>query len=252
MKVELDWGAIMVARQPSFLKATYVLEIGGGDFSRLFSLARKYPEKQFFGIDFDYSAAAQNSVKKNSDIKNAHVIKLNATRSIFADDLFDFSFSIAVGEHIAELQIFLSEMSRVIRDKGVYYFVQAPFWTSYKGHHYHHGDAAIVEVLGGYKHLRYNPDQMKDYLINIGWSSDRCDDCVHRIYERDDLSRLSPTETKSIIESSKFSIEFWRDIDDENFNPIIANETVAQLRHVYSLYDLKTKGAEVLLVNQKK
>jgi ubiquinone/menaquinone biosynthesis C-methylase UbiE len=115
MKINMDWGAGRVSQQESFFTAENVLEIGGGDFSRTFALAASFPGKTFFSVDFDYSTAAQRNVRDFASVPNANVIKVNALRSVFRDDLFDFAFSIAVGEHITELDEFLTELPRVLR-----------------------------------------------------------------------------------------------------------------------------------------
>jgi len=180
---KLDWGAKLVARQVEFKNSKYILEIGAGDFSRTVSLATLFPNKIFFGIDFEYSLSAQKTVSNNSNLDNINFIKFNAIKKLFADNLFDFSFSIAVGEHIAELGGFLQEISRILRPGGAYYFVQSPFWTSYKGHHYRHGEPEVVQSLGGYLHLIYTPAELKNHLQSIGWLEEASSSAVARIFE---------------------------------------------------------------------
>jgi ubiquinone/menaquinone biosynthesis C-methylase UbiE len=252
VNMSFDWACNLIVKRQRFQESERILEIGGGDFSRTFSLALHFPEKNFFSVDFDYSTKAIANVQKFAHVKNANIIKLDAVKSIFADSFFDFAFSSAVGEHIADLKEFLFELSRVLRVDGEYYFVQSPFWTSFKGHHFRHSDARVVEILGGYKHLLLNEEEMRHYLLSCGSLPVDIEKAIEFIYRRRDLSRLSMSETKRIIQQqSNFLIEDWVDIEDECFDETSAKKVVALNSERYTISDLKVKGSIVSCVNKK-
>lgn len=245
----LDWAAIRISSNPRFKSASMILEIGGGDFSRVASLAKSFPDKNFFSIDMDYSSGAIETTKKYADLPNLNLIKLNAHTAIFAPNIFDFCFSSAVMEHIADIKSFLKELCRIMKKGACYYFIESPFWTSYKGHHYRHDNKDIVKILGGYKHLLYTPQQMEEYLLSLDDEVSLpflVSECIQRIYYREDLSRLSKTETYNAIKSSDFEIVEWIDMEDECFDVSSAQDVV--LKTGYSLADLSVKGAYVTLM----
>jgi ubiquinone/menaquinone biosynthesis C-methylase UbiE len=244
-QLKLDWAASLIAKQSGFAKAKIILEIGGGSFRRVVSLAKAYPEKLFYSIDMEYSRQAVETVMVNAGLRNVNIVKVNANTPIFTDELFDFIFSSAVMEHIAEIDDFLREMYRITRRGGEHYFIQSPFWTSYKGHHYRHAYPAIVKILGGYKHILYDENEMRAYLALLPQLPFEVDECIWRIYHRRDLSRLSRNETYQKIVSSSFQIIEWRDIEDECFDADSASMVVS--KGTYSLQDMKIKGACVSL-----
>ncbi|MCK4789431.1 MAG: class I SAM-dependent methyltransferase [Desulfobacteraceae bacterium] len=235
-----------IAKRTAFIKAKNVLEFGGGDFSRICALALAFPDKVFYSIDFEYSKKAINNVIKYADLKNVNIIQADARNNIFRDNFFDFIFSIAVGEHIAELALFLEETYRVLKPGGEYYFRQAPFWTSVKGHHFSHWRPEVLEVLGSYQHLIFSAEEMRAYLRcreNLPFD---IENCVRRIYLREDLSRLSERETKFIIERSKFIVDTWSTQYDDLYDEQKA-QAVLKKCSKYTLNDLKIKGVVAVL-----
>lgn len=238
----LDWGCRHVVGRERFQSASKVLEIGGGDFSRTFALARKYPNKNFFSVDFQYSPAAAQNVRQNADLKNANIIKSNATDKFFADNFFDFAFSIAVGEHIAQLDEFIAEMARVLTPGGEYFFIQSPYWPSSKGHHFKHWQADVQAIFQGYKHLLLSEPEMERYLRSFGTLPFGVEEALRAIYRRRDLSRLSLTETKNRFEASGLDIELWQTQEDELFDNLAAQQVLLKHEGRYSLDDIRTKG----------
>jgi len=242
----LDWVAKNIVKRPAFIVAKNVLEFGGGDFSRIFALALAFPDKVFYSMDFEYSKNAINNVIKYADLRNVNIIKTDARNNIFRDNFFDFAFSVAVGEHIAELDLFLKETYRVLKPGGEYYFGQAPFWTSVKGHHFLHWRPEVLDVLGGYEHLILSAEEMRGYLKSCQNLPFDIENCVSRIYFREDLSRLSERETKLIIERSKFIVDTWSTQYDELYDEQKAQAVVKKCSK-YILDDLKIKGVVAVL-----
>lgn len=217
VEFNLDWGAVLMAKQDEFQRAKTILEVGGGDFSRTIALAQKYPQKTFYSVDFRYSAEAKENVAKAAVLENANFIKTDALETLFAPDLFDFAFSIAVMEHIPQLEQFLDNLFVLLKRRGVYCFFQAPFWPCKTGHHYNHNDKRVQAVLNGYEHIRFDAEAMRAHLRAIDELPFDVSECVRKIYHRPDLSRLSASETRAIISQSPFLIETWQARDDEEY-----------------------------------
>jgi glycosyltransferase involved in cell wall biosynthesis/SAM-dependent methyltransferase len=242
----LDWVAREIAGRAAFIEAKSVLEFGGGDFSRISGLALAFPGKVFCSMDFDYSKGATGNVAKYAGLKNLNLVKADARSNPFRDEVFDFAFSVAVGEHIAELPLFLEETYRVLKPGGEYYFREAPFWTSVRGHHFLHWRPDVLDVLGGYEHLILSAEEMRAYLRSRENLPFDVEVCVNRIYRRADLSRLSERETKLIIERSKFIVDTWFIQDDELYDQQKA-KTVLRKCGKYAVDDLKIKGVVAVL-----
>jgi len=247
-----DWALKKISKLASFTTAKLVLEIGAGSFTRSAKIASCYPDKQVFAPDFSRSNQAKNTIASYSGLDNFNPITFDCRENIFSENLFDFSFSIAVGEHIRELDVFLANLSKSLKPLGSYYFIQSPFWSSYKGHHYKHWRPEVVKVFGGYKHLIYDYYEMEKYLRATDLpSSVDVEDALFAIYRRGDLSRLSISATRSIIEHSSFSIKLWEPILDECYDPVAA-KTVCDLKPVdINPGDLLFKGVIAELVNCK-
>jgi ubiquinone/menaquinone biosynthesis C-methylase UbiE len=242
----LDWAAQLICAQEGFKQAKVLLEIGGGDFRRVAALAEAFPTKQFFSIDMAYSPKAIETVQQFAASANLNVIKSHSKQRVFADDMFDFVFSSAVMEHIPELDLFLDEMWRVTKNSGRHYFIESPFWSSYKGHHFRHHDSSVVRILGGYKHLLFNKDEMLSYLSSLPHVPFDIQECVRCIYNRTDLSRLTRNETFECIRNSQFTVAEWIDMTDECFDSNAALAVTAKGR--YKVDDMRVKGAYVTLV----
>ena len=59
--------------------------------------------------------------------------------------------------------------------------------------------------------------EIENHLKNIKIKTPTINHILDRIYVRDDLSRLSYTQTKEIIENTKFKITKWELVEDTNF-----------------------------------
>lgn len=253
MKTEdfpLDWGSRLMARQAEFQRATMVLEIGAGDLSRSIALAMRHPDKRFFAVDFRYEEAAQKNVARAAALQNLSFPKLNALDRFFAPNLFDFVFSIAVMEHVAELEQFLAAVHGILKPRGVYCFSQAPFWTSKTGHHFNHNDPAVRKVLDAYEHIRLGPEELRSDLKKRKEVPFDIDECIRKIYFRPDLSRLSPGETKRIISESPFILDAWETRDDADYDELKARAALAVHARRYSLEDFRIEAAFARLVKK--
>jgi SAM-dependent methyltransferase len=247
--MELDWGCNYIVANIGFGDARNILEIGGGDFSRSIALAERYPEMTFFSVDFFYSQKAIVNAAKYAHLPNLNIIKGDAVSKLFVDGLFDFAFSIDVGEHISNLNEFIVELHRILKIGGRYFFIQNPFWTSQKGHHYKHWLPDIQNILSGYKHIIYSKREMVSYLEGIQNLPFDVDECVTRIYERLDLSRLSFSETQEIFANSNLHIEEWTNLYDDFYDINAAMLAVGKAGIRFSLDDFNVKASIVSCLN---
>jgi glycosyltransferase involved in cell wall biosynthesis/ubiquinone/menaquinone biosynthesis C-methylase UbiE len=241
-KDAMTWQAQWVSQLAGFAEARHVLEIGAGSFATTMSLARHFPTKRFFGLDQTLSAIALSNL---ADIPpNVSVLKHDARHLDFVSrNYFEFSFSIAVMEHIRELADHLGQMQRIIAPGGYYWFWEAPFWSSSMGHHFRHSE--IDCPIPHYGHLYMSRDELLKYLIDEGRSSTDSERIVNFIYDRPDLSKLSRTQTRDIISSSKFTIEKWDDDIDQHYSAALEEKVLSNNIYDIPKDDLRIKGSKV-------
>lgn len=208
------WQVERVQKWPGFKNAKSILEVGAGSFETLAHLAQANPDKQFYGVDFELRPPALTVAENAPD--NLTVLKHDARDlKLFPESHFDFVFSVALVEHIRELAAHLTETHRVLRDGGHYCFQASPLWSSSVGHHCDHNapDCPIPH----YGHLFMTREQLGDFLIaEMGKSSQESAHILRRVYDRQDLSRLSRSQVRKIVEDSPFRIESWTESKDKN------------------------------------
>ena len=93
-----DANARLMEQQSEFQRAERILEIGGGDFSRVILLAERYPEKRSVSIDYRFGTASKENAGRASALPNLSILKFGLLDRILAHEVFDFAFSIAVME----------------------------------------------------------------------------------------------------------------------------------------------------------
>jgi ubiquinone/menaquinone biosynthesis C-methylase UbiE len=94
-----------------------VLEIGTGLGSHAMLLAKH--AKTFIGIDLTNQAIEATSKRiKQSDIKTAKVMQMDAERMGFLNQSFDFIWTWGVIHHSSDTKQIINEMSRVLRPDG--------------------------------------------------------------------------------------------------------------------------------------
>jgi SAM-dependent methyltransferase len=243
-----DWGCRLVERQSDFQRARRVLEIGGGDFARVISLAQRYPEKTFISVDYRLGAQAQANLAHAASLPNLSVVKIDILDGFLAPGTFDFAFSIAVMEHVPRLEEFLAIIFALLRPRGIYAFFQAPFWTCKTGHHFNHADPEVRRILDSYEHILFDADGMKAYLSSVKDLPFGAEECVRKIYTRFDLSRLSPTETRRVVQASPFLIVEWSERPDADFEEPKAQAALKAHGDRYTLADFRAGGAFVRLL----
>lgn len=232
------WQVAWVQKWPGFKNAKTVLEVGAGSFETLAQLANVHPDKQFYGVDLALRPPAL-AVAENAP-GNLNVLKHDVRDlRLFPENHFDFVFSVALVEHIRELDTHLMEVHRVLTEGGRYCFMAAPLWSSSLGHHCDHNapDCPIPH----YGHLYMAREQLGDFMMaHMLKSREESAQILRRVYDRPDLSRLSRSQVRQIVDVSPFRIESWKEGKDKNCNEK-RMDTVLQ----NNLYDLKPDDLKI-------
>ena len=241
----LDWGARSVAAAVGFEPAVDVLELGGGDLSRSSALARRFPKKHFVGSDYRLADEAAGGDGRPA---NLDAVALDARTVDLPPASIDFVFSIALMEHVAELDACLAAVHRVLRPGGVYFYVQAPFWTCAQGHHFRHDDDRTYEFIPKYSHLTHDADGMSA-LLREGPTTPPfdVDACVSSIYGRPDLSRLGLDATRVAVASGPLELTSWQEKPDRRYDEAAARDAYPHLRQPARFGELAVSGATVCL-----
>lgn len=242
-----DWGAVAVSKAPGFAEARSVVEFGAGDFSRSMALAGRHPAKHFLSTDYEFSEKARANLQAAQAQPNLDVGQLDARTVDLAPESVDFVFSIALMEHIAELDECLAAVSRALRPGGVYFYIQAPFWTCAQGHHYRHSDDTTYEFIPKYSHLTHDRDGLAAVLRSGPPPPFDIDDCVDYIYGRPDLSRLGLRTTQRIVESGPLVVESWTETPDRRYDEKLARAAHPHFVVAAEFEELAIAGAHVVL-----
>jgi SAM-dependent methyltransferase len=243
----LDWGAAAVARAPGFREAQRVVELGAGDFSRSLALAERYPEKHFLSTDYELGEPGRRDGTPAAAPANLEIAALDARSIDVPAGSVDFLFSIALMEHVAELAQCLESASRALRPGGVYFYIQAPFWTCAQGHHYRHGDDRTYDFIPKYAHLTHDRDELLDVLLAGPRPPFDPYDCVDAIYKRPDLSRIGLHATRAIVERGPLRLLSWTQTPDRRYDESLARAAFPRLREPATFDELAVSGASVVL-----
>lgn len=235
---QLAW----VKKWPRFVTAKSVLEVGSGSFETLDQLARMHPDKQFYGVDF--KLRPQALVVADNAPGNLKVLQHDVRDlRLLPEDHFDFVFSMALIEHVRQLAMHLLEVHRVLKDRGRYCFMASPLWSSSTGHHY---DPNAPDCpIPHYGHLYMTRKELGNFLITHGSKSlKESTQLLRRVYDRQDLSRLSRAQTRQIVERSPLKIESWTEGRDNNYNAALANAVLQN-----NLYGLDAGDLQISTVH---
>lgn len=242
-----DWGAAAVDKAPGFVDARDIVELGAGDFSRSMALAERHPTKRFLSTDYEFSDQAVQNRPATEQLANLDVDTLDARTMDLPAKSVDFVFSIALMEHIAELDECLAAVHQVLRPGGVYFYIQAPFWTCTQGHHYRHSDDRTYEFIPKYAHLTNDRDGLADILRAGPPPPFDIDSCVDTIYGRPDLSRLGLRATQATVTSGPLELVSWTETPDRRYDEAAATAAFPNLRTPAGFDELAVSGAHVVL-----
>jgi SAM-dependent methyltransferase len=247
MAHRLDWGARKVVTAPGFRQARDIVELGAGDFSRSIALAERNPHQRFLSTDYTFSARATANLPIVESMANVRTAIVDARTIGLPAESVDFMFSIALMEHVAELRTCLESVYRALRPGGVYFYVQAPFWSCAQGHHFRHGDDTTFEFVPKFSHLTHDRDEFTAMLRAGPKPPFDIDRCARLVFDRPDLSRLGVRETRTIVEHSPLHLERWTETPDRRYDDAAAKAAFPHLRYPYRFEELEVGGAEVVL-----
>lgn len=148
-------------------------------------------------------------------VDNAAFLRVDGRSMPFPDCSFDAILSVATMEHVNGLDVFLTEVARVLRPKGVFYTEFSPIWSSALGHHVY----AVVGAkearfwkpdrnpIPDYGHLLMTADEMREYLHSGPCCEELIDPIIAWIYEGDDLNRYHVEDYKEAFQKSSLIIQ---------------------------------------------
>ena len=243
------WQLSWVKKWPSFKKAKTVLEVGAGSFETLAHLASLYPDKQFYGVDFVLRTSALEVADHAP--ANLNVLKHDVRDlSLFNENHFDFVFSVALVEHVRELDAHLKEVYRVLREGGYYCFTTSPVWSSSLGHHCDHNSPDCSIPL--YGHLYMTRAQLGQFIVDErNKTREESERILKRVYDRQDLSRLSRSEVQRIVDESPFRVVSWREGKDTNYSKKFVAAVLQNNQYGLKEADLKVSSIVCSLKKDK-
>jgi SAM-dependent methyltransferase len=240
----LDWAAQRIEALEGFAAARCVVELGCGDASRSIALAVRHPDIYFIASDYPIA----EEVSQREDLPpNLELASIDAMAIDLDSTSTDLVFSVAVMEHIAGLDSCLAETHRILRPGGTHYYIQAPFWSCAQGHHFRHWDDTTFEFIPKYAHLTMTPEALGNHLAAGPQPPFDIDECIARIYHRDDLSRLGRDKTKAIVANSRFDIASWEDYPDRRYDEMLADAAFPRLLEPLRREELGIGGAYIRL-----
>ena len=124
-------------------------------------------------------------------------LRMDGRSMSFPDNSFDAILSVATMEHVKDLDVFMNEVSRVIKPKGVFFAEFSPIWSSALGHHVY-AVAGSKEArfwkpgknpIPDYAHLLWSPVELKTYLASGPCAEELIEPIIQWIYNSDSLNR---------------------------------------------------------------
>jgi SAM-dependent methyltransferase len=199
-----------------------VLEIGGsqsGEAAHPF-VSDGAADVTITGLDH---VTEEKLIGQRLRIMRANALSLS---SVFEPNSFDVIYGLSIVEHIPSPRIFLDEVHRVLKPRGMAYFEGNPIWTSPKGHHlwvaswgglYEHKATAnylfnrfpntkSTNPLPDWSHILMTEDQMREHLDAKGLPSVDIDCIIDWVYISDQINRLGMTEIAEAYSSSKLIV----------------------------------------------
>jgi hypothetical protein len=138
-----------------------------------------------------------------------------------------------------------------LRPGGVYFYIQAPFWTCAQGHHFRHSEDRTYEFIPKYSHLTHDRDQFEAMMRSGPEPPFDIGSCAQMIYSRPDLSRLGLYRTKAIVESGPLGLTSWKQTRDKRYDPDAARLAFPRLRTPAKFEEMAVSGAEVVLTKAR-
>lgn len=176
-----------------------ILEVGCGNGEMLKEIAAKYKPAMIIGVD---PKVIQEQQGDNWRIAQGDVTALN-----YPDCSFDLVISLAVLEHISDLEKAFYEIKRVLKPYGQLYTKTGILWTSVIGHHYALDDKVWTELIPPWGHLWMNKKEMFEYLQPLV-GEEKAQQACESIYECKRLNRLARRDYYEAILNSGLWVRY--------------------------------------------
>ena len=156
------------------------------------------------------------AVRPNEDISSkVQLMRTDGLTIPLADESIDGVFTVATVEHVLDLNLFYSEIQRVLKPGGVLFASFEPIWSSGLGHHTY---AVLGEKEARYwkpgrnpvpdfAHLLWTADEMRSFLLQGPCDNALVEPIVEWIYEGDGVNRVFLEEHLGSLEHSELTIE---------------------------------------------
>jgi SAM-dependent methyltransferase len=220
-----------------------VLDIGASPHGFALEWALRHRVAEYVGIGLDMP----HEMQVRAGTSQASLRRMNAQDLQFPDGRFDAALSISTFEHIADLDLALSECHRVLRPRGQCLLVFEPIWTSSIGHHLHHF-GPVASLVPDWAHLLWSREEMARHLEG-SWPADApitAAQALHWIYDGEDLNRKGIREIEAIVARSPLRVEHKEPLREALRQPAQLEAALAATG--LAREELLTRGFSLLLV----
>lgn len=186
----------------NFIIGKTVLDLGSGRGEGVLNLIADRKASFAFGVDTDDDRCKfACEMLKDHGITDAKIINANAGKlPEIPDQSLDAIVSIAVFEHILNLNEVLNEARRMLKQGGYLYAEFAPIWRSYYGSHLAH------ELPFPWTHLMFSEKTVKSTLTKINNRSY----ADIKLYAG--LNKLHLKQYQTIFAESGFQVIFMKNV----------------------------------------
>ena len=196
---------------PQRLLAIGVLEVGSDLSGNVVSELVARGIRPVVGINPALSAVAEHVATTLP--AGAQVFAVDLRSSGLPSEGFGAIFSVAVLEHLLDVDTCLAEMHRLLVPGGRVHASFGPIWSSSLGHHIYadvdgvrlrHWDPRL-NPIADHAHLMQTPEEMFQRVATTH-SGAVAEAAVHWVYEKDDINRLFFEDYVAAFERSPFRI----------------------------------------------
>lgn len=219
-----------------------ILDIGASPHGYALEKCVELGALSYTGIGLDIDAPESWQLDQCA----ASLMHMNAQKLEFADDTFDLIVSMSTFEHIADVPMALSEISRVLRPGGTVLLSFEPLWTCAYGHHLHQY-SELSALVPSWAHLIWDRHQMREQLEKT-WPIAKelsLDEAIAWIYDEPVINRVSIDQMRAYFRESSLAVEWIIPMADGRDDPIQLELAIAATG--LPAEDLKAKGLSVLM-----
>lgn len=210
--------AIFSKQQATLLE----LGCGRGELARV--LLRKKKQWSIIGIDSDLCGMAETQQEHGARL---NIEIMDAANLGFADNSFEYVYSLNTFEHIGSLKETYREIYRVLKPGGMVYVAASPIWTSYRGNHFYHWDLDRRDIILPWEHIYPGRDSLLSRLQSS--NPELREEIDQYVFKSDYLNRVPISKHFDSILDSGLSI---RSISTECKFEISKIPSADYIRHI--------------------